>query len=184
MTTDLDDLENQSLQIHNEGESNFEGTYGGQRWVLGPSMSTVIRQEAAILWFGDPRLIDHERGGRLIPARSQEVERIKLRYGITGFPVDPGSGRTMPTWDDLPKIRVSTHAGEDIKMVIHDPAGDSVVVVNQTVEENRILNEQMEAMRRQLAALEERYANTPQRDEGVEEVPEDTPAASRRGRAS
>lgn len=184
MSTDLNDIENQSLQIHNDGETTFEGMYGGQKWVLAPGMSTVIRQEAAVLWFGDPRLIDHERSGRLIPARSEEVERIKLRYGVTGFAADPHTGRAMPTWDDLPKIRVTSHSGEDIKMVIHDPAGDSVVVVNQTVEENRILNEQMEAMRRQLAALEERYANTPQREEGVEEVPEDTPAASRRGRSA
>jgi hypothetical protein len=186
MSTDIGDLSNQALILRNEGDSTFAGLYGGQMWRISPGESAVVQREAAVLWLGDPRLIDHEKGGRLVPARSDEVDRIKLRYGIPGIPFDPQTGKPMPTWEEaIPKLRVTNHQGEEIRMIIHDPEGDSVKVVNQTVEENRLLTEQMQRMEAELASMRQRFEAIPQREEGVQEVPEDTPqAASRRGRAS
>lgn len=185
MSTDLSDLLNESLIVRNDGDDNFVGTFQNQRWIIEPGQSAVIRREAACLWFGDPRQMDRVVNGREFNNRRDEVERIDLRYGICGFASDPGTGKPMPTREtDWPKITVKNQQGEEIRMIVHDPQGDSVVIVNQTVEENKILHEQMERMRQQLAAMEERMAQTPMREEGATEVPEDTPAASRRGRAS
>jgi hypothetical protein len=181
---DLNDIANEALIVENLGEADFKAQYGGQWYRVAPGEKAIIRRDAAFLWFGDPRKMDTVRNGRVLAERLGEVDRIKLRYGITDF-TDPQSG-VRTTWEDLPQVRVTNSSGEEIKMVIHDPAGDVVTPVEQTREENRVLTESIANMKAQIAALEAQQSNRPAPTEGpIDEVPEDTPqAASRRGRTA
>lgn len=181
---DLNDISNEALIVENLGEGDFKAQFGGQWYRVAPGEKAIIRRDAAFLWFGDPRMIDTVRNGRVLAARSNEVDRIKLRYGITDF-TDPQNGVRL-TWDDLPQVRVTNSSGEEIKMVIHDPAGDVVTPAEQTREENKVLQATVDKMKSELASLTAQMANKPHVTEGpIDEVPEDTPqAASRRGRTA
>ena len=172
----IDDIENQSLVVKNIGSEPFRGRYQNQLTLIEAGHSAIVRREAAVLWFGDPRLIDQVRNGREVFERSAEVERIKLRYGINEL-----EGRAK-TWDDLPQVEITNHAGEVFRFVIHDPVGETVTPAEQTVAENRLLQEQMEAMKAELANLQARMQHAPT-ETPVDDVPDDGPQA-KRGRAS
>jgi hypothetical protein len=136
--------------------------------ILNPGQQMRVRVEWMRDWFGDERSRkdtqvfkpDGENGERvIIQTREYEVDKLKMRWG----------GMTYPErWNDpdneyycQPQIEVYTLDGERVTTVLDDPEGKGYTNVLRTVDEQRLIDDELDQMRRRIAILEA------QKDDGV-----------------
>lgn len=115
------------VRVVNDGDKPIKLGWNGEQWVIAPrGGQEFVPMEAAVLAFGDPYLTDTAE----IASRSEEWNRIRVRYGIyadlhkieDGWSDPEKPEKTYPSL--LPKVRVFTSQGEELPMLMHDPEGD------------------------------------------------------------
>jgi hypothetical protein len=136
--------------------------------VIQPGQQMRIRVEWMRDWFGDERSRrdtqvlkpDGENGDHIIvQTREYEVDKLKHRWGGMTY---------AERWNDpddenysRPHVEVYTLDGERVTTVLDDPEGKGYTNVVRTIDEQRLIDDELEQMRRRIAVLEA------QKDEGV-----------------
>lgn len=170
------------VRVHNEADKEFRGSYDGQRYVIPAGGAVIVPTEACWHWCGRQWLIDEPP---LKLERTREMERLRLYYGAHFN--DPDKTVEEKWEQNKPKLSVTTMDGERFVTMLDDPLGKEVSPASQTVAERNLLSEQVDKLRRELAAMQGRL-NSVERgeDQPDEEVPEDSatsiPTGPRRGR--
>lgn len=112
------------IRIRNNGEKPYKDQYASTTYVVPPGGENVIPWEAALLWLGDPRLLDDERHGFF--ARAEELQRVLIRMGSHGL-----DGRNLSeaerAIEDRPSLEVYDIDNNRIPMLLDDPDGENVV---------------------------------------------------------
>lgn len=173
------------VRVLNEDlEREFRGSYNGQRYVIPPGGSVIVPTEACWHWCGRQWLVD-EPPLRL--ERTREMERLKIYYGAHFNDTNPPRTVEEKWAANKPNLRVTTVDGERYVTMLDDPEGKEVSPASQTIAERNLLADQVDKLRRELAAMQGRL-NSVERgeDQPDETVPEDTasniPTGPRRGR--
>lgn len=174
------------IRVKNLSKEPFRDTYLGERTTILPGHEAPwIRREAAILWFGNPEKIDHYENNELHEDRTKECDRLDNRYGI--FPVrldELGKVQARTREDSWPKVKVSSMDGAEIRMVIHDPSGETVEHVSETRAQRRVLLDTIEELKERVERFEAQAASSAQPPaEGEVDVVEDLPQG-RRGKSA
>lgn len=156
-----------AVRIRNEGSKPFSQKWAGDRYVVPAGQDHIVPWEAAVLWFGNPDLVDLDRRNRL---RTNEYNRLCVKYGVYEKAEQLG-----PT--NFPKVSVwNLTDNSRILMVLDDPTGQTVTPETKTFADNKklqeqvdLMNSQMEQMRQQMALL----TQSPIRDSDGAFVPGD-----------
>lgn len=150
MPVALDDSD--IVRVVNTADAPFTIMYDSKSYKLEPGQDSFIPFPAAALWFGDPRStgtlgsVVNERGLRsYIPDRDTEVRRLRVKY-------DNQFGDENKIIRH-PLVEVYALTGERITTVLDDPAGDSVNVVPQTVQDQGNLMALITAQAQQIEKL-------------------------------
>jgi hypothetical protein len=151
--------------------------------VFQPGQERRVRVDWMRDWFGDERSRkdaqvfkpDGENGEKIIiQNREFELDKLKHRWGGWTYP------ERWNNPDDenysRPEVEVYTLDGERVTTVIDDPEGKGYTSVVRTVDEQRLIDDELESMRKRLAILEA------QKDDGVthlvdyseDDLPKDT----------
>lgn len=141
--------------------------YAGARYNIPPGTEVFAPYEAAVLWLGDPTLIDE--GVR--KPRRDEYNRLCVKYGVYE------NSHLMDTQG--PTLKVYSLDGQAIPMLIDDPDGDSVTPDVQTKRENEDLRAAIERQANQLRLLEKRLQRNGADGEVVGDATADAPPEAR-----
>jgi hypothetical protein len=136
--------------------------------VFEPGQSRRVPAPWARTWFGDERSreaayhleVDGEK--IVIQSRPYELERLKHLWGAATDPL-----RWEPANDvyTRPEAMVTTLDGDRVLMVLDDPEGNSVNPATQSVDDARLLKDELVRLQKRLMKLEGLQAA------GVEEIP-------------
>lgn len=181
--------------ITNVGEEPFIGWKMPAPVVTIPTgQSRRVPIEWARTWFGDERsrsdayVIETSGDERIsIPNREQELYRLQILWGASAYPnrwvKDSGEPYTRP------ECQVHTLEGERITTVLDDPEGTSVTPAPRSVDDDRLLTDELIALRRKIEVLESLQGNgaevvpslVREADLPRDETPSAAPAKARRG---
>lgn len=170
MTIRTDDI----LFVQNNEDVDRIITWNSRNFVLKPGAITYIPAAAAFVWFGDPRsaenvvsLTDESGLTEWVPDRATEVRRLRIKYGAVEG--DEASFEGVR----IPDVTVKTVDGEDIKTVLDDPSGRSVMKASDTLESRDDLLAMLQKQQRQIALLMEQEGTAvPRLGEDVETIAE------------
>lgn len=113
----------QVVRVRNPGTTVFKDQYASVKYAIQPGSESVVPWYAAVLWFGDPRVLDDEVRGLF--ARADELLRVLTRMGSGGL-----DGRGLSEAErvkvDHPGVQVFDIDGNRIEMLIDDPEGENV----------------------------------------------------------
>lgn len=116
----------QVVRVRNPGEKVFKDQYASVKYAIQPGQEVVVPWYAAVLWFGDPRVLDDETRG--VFARADELLRVLTRMGSGGLD-GRGLGEVDRVKADHPGIEVFDIDGNRIEMLIDDPEGENVTPI-------------------------------------------------------
>jgi hypothetical protein len=173
------------VRLHNVGSQDFRGKYDGVRYVIQAGGQAIVPVEAMQHWLGRPHAIDRGRWRE----RTDEFNRLKQLYG-SAF-VDPevdGPIDEEAKWArNKPFLEAYDLDGTRIITVVDDPKGEHLNPADVTQAEQRVVLDQMEALKRQLSQLQSEYAAqqagqmTDLDDVPIDE-PKTVPVGAKRGR--
>lgn len=179
----------QVVRIKNNSKEDFVGKYDQNVYRVKAGQEAIAPVEASWHWFGRPHAIDGRK-----KERTDEVNRLNVLYGL----FDDESGSIAEKRErNVPKCEVYDLDGERIYTVLDDPKGERINPSDQSAHEAELMNDQIQKLQRELAALTSAAALAdtspdyqPSSDVLVEEVPDDTPTkvpvadGPRRGRVA
>ncbi len=165
------------VRVKNVGKVPFRGKYDQQVYDIPVKSQVIVPEDAARHWLGRWDLIDRD----FHPERKEEYARLRVLYGAH-FSEDGIDENTK--WEqNKPQLEVYTLDTEErIFTVVDDPAGERISPATQTKREKGLLEDQVDALKKQLNAVQnvlaqqqmgDRYVATD--DEAQNDVEEDIP---------
>lgn len=160
-----------TVQMVNEGDVEFVGTYTGQQFRAGPGERIFVPFYAMCLWAGHPDAMDLDRKRRY---RTDELKRLQVKYGAFSFngcwttelckgnPGVDGVKKHPPT-RHLPNIHFfRVEDGSEYMTVLIDPDGKRINpgVVNEASQDTmesralRDLQNTVERLQKELAVVQ------------------------------
>lgn len=134
---------NDVVQVTNLDTSEWTGMYNSQKYKMAPGGKCIAPFIAVCHWFGHPNAVDIDARNRY---RTDEYARLRVVYGVYD---DEDKFQSM-----IPHVEVHDLEGNKIITVLDDPRGDNLTPESSTVAEKQQLEIQMEAMRRQMMAMQ------------------------------
>lgn len=166
------------VRVRNLSDRELNLAYDGRPTKVKPGGEAYVEREVAVIHLGDWTA----RGEK----RREEYKRIRGKHGcLPGATVELEVGNpdsrvnADEIWEDRkPVVEIYDSVGEQLTTVLDDPEGETLSMEGS---DEPSKERQIEAMRQQLARLEQDLA-AQQRPETTAEPPEDTPDTSRKRR--
>lgn len=134
---------NDVVRLKNVGKEKWFGRYNNQPYTIFPGGEGIAPFIAICNWFGHPDAVDTDPRNR---HRFNELERLRVKYGVYDDDTK---------WDaNTPKIEVFTLDGERVLTVLDDPEGNHLHPSTTTMAEKTILEEQLDAMQKQMRVMQ------------------------------
>lgn len=141
------DLSGGIVRVSNVGDRTFRGKWSQRVWVIEAGTAAVVPVEAAKHWLGDWDAVGD--------MRKREVARLRLLYGAHFSDTD---GTERERWErNRPMLECYLLSGDRITTVVDDPEGTSVTPTVRTEDQQRLLEEQIQRLQAQLAAMQSVY---------------------------
>lgn len=141
------------VRITNQGTDEFRQKHGGRLYRIPPGSTAIVSFEAMCLWLGHPDAVDIDKKRRF---RSDEFRRLCVKWGVYEH-------HNLAD-ERFPKLLVEDIEGDRIITVVDDPEGKHLTPDVQTRAERDRLQDQMQAMQRQMAALQAQIQQQSQDD--------------------
>lgn len=167
------------VRCHNNMSVDFISSYAGTRFLIPANGDMIVPIEAMWDWAGRPWVTDKDHHRE----RSEELERLKVRYGVFSDN-DPRIDRSdAEAWAaNVPDLTFSAlDSPETYITVLQDPEGRSVTAVDTTYQEKAALESRYNELQKQVKAMQTALAQTelrnyvPSADAAAEDVPQKVP---------
>lgn len=157
------------VRIKNIGDKDFYATFDSKPYGAKAGETFTAPFEAAIVWLGDPNLLDNPDRARF--DRTEELQRIQARYGAY-----KGHQEYDRMWYNRPQLEVWTlDDDERIFMVADDPDGKHVSPASTTQEEKEALQAEVARMRKAQAEMLKRLDDMTNISPSLDDVALDKP---------
>lgn len=151
------------FRVKNTSDQPWVGRYANQRYVVPAGGEAIVPRGAVALWMGDPEAKDVGQH----KARREENKRLLIKWGANG--------------ESRPPLEVWGLDGDRVITVLDDPDGRHLHEQAPTVAERDLLEEQLEKLRREQAAMQARIIAVEAGDQPQAQVPEDSASKVRVG---
>lgn len=149
-------ISSQVVFAENAGPTSFSQEYANARYVCDPGQRILIPWDAMCLWMGHPDAIDIDEKRRY---RTEEFERLCVKWGVYEHHdraknnwVDDKGNSHPPMFPQLVITKIEDSSR--VVTVVDDPEGKHLTPAVQSAADKARMEDQMDAMRRQMAAMQ------------------------------
>lgn len=168
-----DDPALQILRVTNIGKKPWSDKFQNRRYSAEPGQEIVVPFLAVCLWLGHPDAIDHP-SDKQRQFRFEEWRRLQVRYGcydnIGDETIHTKQG-DIPAWKNVvPRLKVTTMAGEEVITVVDDPEGRHLLPAQQNISQVEMMQNAIERMQAQMEEMQARLDQAQRTEEAIGEA--------------